>query len=286
MSYETIVAAFDAPDHAEAAVDALRSGGFANQDISVFHEDLLKSGKGGSASKIDDAAFWQEVFGTDVHRHEARVYKYVLEHGGVIVAARIPETQAAQAIAVLDVHSPVDVHDRAVTLGFAQPSHIEAVVKRLNSLGLAAGQKIAVPASLAEAHHDVQRLAEDLVQVGKKLASEGKSRVRRFVKDHPLPAGKSLQDHHAEIIRRNIEGTKLSLSKWADEEVKAAKSLKDDLARRTAKISKELAAKAGEDATSLKDRISKQTAAIWRGSKPQGTPAGAKPGVKGKGVDQ
>jgi hypothetical protein len=278
MAHETIVAAFETPDHAEAAVDALRAGGFANADISVFHEDLLKGGEEGHPSKIDDAAFWQEVFGSDVHRHEARVYKHVLEHGGVIVAARVPETETAHAIAVLDVHSPVDVHDRALTLGLGQPSHIEAIAKRLNSLGLAAGQKVGVPASFAEAHHEVQRLAEDLVQVGKKLASEGKSRVRRFVKDHPIPSGKSLQDYHAEIIRRNIAGTELSLTKWADEEVKAAKSFKDDLARRTARISKELAAARGgaEIGGTLKDRIGRQTSAIWHGIKKQGGGAGAK----------
>ena len=45
MAYETLVAVYDTPDHADAAVKALKAAGFAESDISVFDEARLKAGK-------------------------------------------------------------------------------------------------------------------------------------------------------------------------------------------------------------------------------------------------
>ena len=44
MAYETLVAVYDTPDHADAAVKALKAAGFAESDISVFDEARLKAG--------------------------------------------------------------------------------------------------------------------------------------------------------------------------------------------------------------------------------------------------
>ena len=41
MSYQTIVAAFDTPAHAQAAVEALKAGGFHADDISAFDKDRV-----------------------------------------------------------------------------------------------------------------------------------------------------------------------------------------------------------------------------------------------------
>ena len=46
MTYETLVAVYDTPDHADAAVKALKAAGFAESDISVFDSARLKGGKG------------------------------------------------------------------------------------------------------------------------------------------------------------------------------------------------------------------------------------------------
>jgi hypothetical protein len=45
MAYETLVAVYDTPAHADAAVNALKAAGFAKSDISVFDEARLKDGK-------------------------------------------------------------------------------------------------------------------------------------------------------------------------------------------------------------------------------------------------
>jgi len=41
MAYQTVVAAFDTPAHAQAAVEALKAGGFHADDISLFDKNRV-----------------------------------------------------------------------------------------------------------------------------------------------------------------------------------------------------------------------------------------------------
>ena len=159
MAYETIVAVFDTRDHADAAVKALRAGGFANADISIFDGNRLTSGK--KAVAPEETGLWQRLFGDDVYEHEAAVYHQTIERGGVVVSARVMDNEVAHAIAILDLHRPVDVHDRAVTTGVAPAAHVEAVEKKIDAVPLAVAQQVAVTPKLAEVHDGVLRLAEE-----------------------------------------------------------------------------------------------------------------------------
>jgi hypothetical protein len=42
----------------------------------------------------------------------------------------VPDSEMARARAVLDINRPVDVHDRAVTLGVAPAAHVEAIQEK------------------------------------------------------------------------------------------------------------------------------------------------------------
>jgi hypothetical protein len=119
MAYETIVAVFDTRAHADAAVKALKAGGVANADISIFDDDRLAGGKEAVPAGVKEAGLWHRLFGGNVHKHEADVYHQTIGRGGVVVSARVLDSEVAHAIAILDIHRPVDVHDRAVTSGLA-----------------------------------------------------------------------------------------------------------------------------------------------------------------------
>ena len=132
MRQETVVAVFDTPDHADAAVKALRTGGFADADISVFDESrlLFEEGRatpGGRdrAAIVTEPGLWRRLFGRDVHEHEAAVFGQTVERGGSVVSARVIDSEVAHAIAILDLHHPVSVPDRAVTSGIATPGFVE-----------------------------------------------------------------------------------------------------------------------------------------------------------------
>jgi hypothetical protein len=110
MAYETLVAVYDTEAHAEAAVKALKAAGFAESDISVFDDDRLKAGRTTLSAGVKEAGLWQRLFGADVYEHEANIYGQTVQDGGVVISVRVPESEVAHARAVLDIHSPVDVH--------------------------------------------------------------------------------------------------------------------------------------------------------------------------------
>jgi hypothetical protein len=155
MAYETVVAAFDTRAHAEAAVKALKAGGFADSDISIIDRELLAASKKAGGPGAKAAAVWYGLFGHEVHQHEAAIYSQTIDRGGAVVSARVMDSEVAHALAILNMHHPVDVHDRAVTSGIASTAHVEAVEKKIESVPLAAPQKVAVPPKLADAHDEV-----------------------------------------------------------------------------------------------------------------------------------
>jgi hypothetical protein len=87
MVYETLVAVYDTPAHADAAVKALKAAGFAETDISVFDSARLKEGKSTSAAGVKESGLWHRLFGADVYQHEANIYGETIEDGGVVTSA-------------------------------------------------------------------------------------------------------------------------------------------------------------------------------------------------------
>ena len=105
MAYQTVVAAFDTPAHAQAAVEALKAGGFHADDISLFDKNRVG---------LREPGLWQRMFGGGLAQHEADVYNQSLERGGMVVSVRVPDTEVAHATGILDIHRPIDVEDRAI----------------------------------------------------------------------------------------------------------------------------------------------------------------------------
>lgn len=260
MAYETIVAVYDSQAHADAAVKALKAGGFANADISVFNADRLGTDKKSIAEGLKQAGLWNRLFGDDIHEHEATVYGKSIESGGVVVSARVLDTEVAHAVAILDLHRPVDVHDRAVTAGVAPAAHVEAVEKKIDAMPLAVTQQVALP-KVAQANTDVLRLAEEQLQVGKRMIDTGRTRVRRFVTERPVSADVTLHEEHAEVLRRAINDPKyVGDIDWADKEIEVVETAEQALANKTARIVEEVSLrKIGTDRVeTVHDKIRRQ----------------------------
>ena len=267
MAYETIVAVFDTRDHADAAVKALKAGGFANADISTFDDDRLAGGKKTLAPGVKEAGLWHRLFGSDVYEHEATVYHQTVEHGGVVVSARVMDSEVAHATAILDMHHPVDVHDRAVTSAIAPAAHIEAAEKKIDAVPLVAGQQVAVSQKLAEAHDGILRLAEEQLEVGKRMIQTGRTRVRRYITEHETSADVTLHDEHAEVLRRAISDPKyVGAIDWADGEIEVIETAEQALANKTARIVEEVSLKKiGTDRVeTVKEKLRRQLAEVQR----------------------
>ena len=258
MAYQTVVAAFDTAAHAQAAVDALKAGGFHADDISGFDKNRVG---------LRQPGLWERMFGGGLAQHEADVYTQSLERGGNVLAVRVPDNEVAHATGILDIHRPIDVHDRAITTGIAPAAKVEAAVASIVAAPIAAAQKVAVSPKLAEAHDEVLRLAEEQLQVGKRMVETGKTRVRRFVTEREVSADVTLHEEHADVLRRAVTDAKyIGEIDWADATIEVRETAEQALVSKTARVVEEVGLrKIGSDhVETVHDKIRRQQVEIER----------------------
>jgi uncharacterized protein (TIGR02271 family) len=262
MAYETIVSVFDSPSNAEAAVKALRTGGFADADISIFDQKRFASSAGGKAEGFKEIGVWRRLFGDEVRQHEATVFGQTIERGGNVVSVRVLDKEVAHATAILDLHRPVSVPDRAMTTGVAEPAYVEAVEKKkIGDTPLAAKQQVAVTPKLAQAEPEVLRLAEEQLEVGKEMVETGRTRVRRFVTEREGKAEVTLHDEHAEVMRRAITEPKyISDIDWSDRSIEVVETAEHALVNKTARIVEEVSLKkiGADHVETVRDKLRRQ----------------------------
>src|SRR5437868_2084741 len=112
MSYEKVVAVYDTEANANGALKSLVSWGYLTDDISIIRSE-------GEATKagLYEPGIWQRLFGRDLDHHEAAVLGRSFKEGSVILSVRVPDSEAAKVVSLLDSHKPVDVLDRAKAYG-------------------------------------------------------------------------------------------------------------------------------------------------------------------------
>ena len=258
MSYQTVVAAFDTAAHANAAVDALKAGGFHIDDISVFDKNRLG---------MRETGLWQRMFGGGLAQHEADVYSQSLDRGGMVVSVRVPDSEVAHATGILDIHRPIELKDRAITTGLAPVAKVEAAAAAVAATPIAAVQKVAVSPKLAEVHDEVLRLAEEQLQVGKRMIETGTTRVRRFVTEKEVSADVTLHEEHAEVLRRAITDPKyIGDIDWADSTIEIRETAEQALVSKTARVVEEVGLKkiGSDHVETVHDKIRRQQVEIER----------------------
>ncbi len=265
MAYETIVAVFDNAERAAAAKTALITSGFHDDDISIFNRDRLSDESGKSNDKMFEPTLWNKVFGGGLHKHEASVYGQTVEEGGTVLSLRVLDSEVAHATGILELHHPIDVHDRAVTSGLATPAYAEAAETKLAAVPLAPKQEVAVTPRIAEAHGDVLRLAEEQLQVGKERVETGVTRVRRFTTEREVAEDVTLHEEHAEVIRRAIsEPASLDTVDWSDSEIEVVETAEHALVSKTARVIEEVALRKvdSEHVETVHEKLRRQQADI------------------------
>ena len=194
MSYEKIVTLFDTAQHAEAAKSNLAKAGFSTDDMSV----VSAAGLPKSGAALREPGLWHRLFGSDIEQHEAEVYGKAVETGGVVLTLRVADPDVPKAMGILNQHNMVDVQQRAVEHGLLEKDETVPVAPAL---------AVAIPVKPLASDMNIDqvlRLAEEQLEVGKKLVEQGTTRIRRFVTEKPVEASVTLHEEHAEVVRRAI----------------------------------------------------------------------------------
>lgn len=289
MAQEKIVTLFDSAIQAEAAKRNLVKAGFSDRDISLISGERLQQ----EGQSVRHPSLWQRLFGHDVDKDEADVYTRAMDKGGVVLTIRTEEEKLARAMTILHSHDSVDVPSRmqsSVGNGTTTPGINPTAGKQF------AGETNDRPAeplrtSLTgdESEADILRLAEEQVEVGKRLVSEGSTRVRRYTVTDTVSEDISLHEQHADIFRRSVNEPALAGEvDWSEKTVEVAETHEQPVINKTTHVKEEVVVRTdGSDHTeTINDTVRRQEVEIdhARGgleSELPGTTAGVKPAAAG-----
>jgi uncharacterized protein (TIGR02271 family) len=257
MSYEKIVTLFDTADHAEAARKNLEKAGFSSNDVSV----VSKEGLPGTATALREPGLWHRLFGGTIEEHEAKVYGKAVEGGGVVLTLRARDSDVPRAMGILNQHAVVDVQNRAIETG---------VLPKAAAVATPPAVAAAVPArplTTDMGKNEVLRLAEEQLEVGKRLVNEGTARIRRFVTEKPVEAQVKLHEEHAEVVRRAIsDPSYVKDIDWSDRTIEITETAEEAVVSKSSHIAEEVViGKKGTDRVeTVRDTVRRQQVEVDR----------------------
>jgi uncharacterized protein (TIGR02271 family) len=268
MNYEKIVTLFDTAEHAEAARRNLEAAGFPSGEISVVSNKTLVS----AGQRLREPGMWHRLFGRDIQRHEATVYGRTVEEGGVVLTVRVAESEIPKAMGILNAHKIVDVRDRALEHGLLIPATAAAAVATPLRQAAAAATTVTTPI----AKDQVLGLAEEQLDVGKRLVQEGTTRIRRFVTERPVETTVTLHEEHAQVVRRAVSDPEfLADVDWTDKTIEVTETTEEAVVTKSSHIAEEVViSKEGADRVeTVRDTVRRQQVEVERERVPGSTPA-------------
>jgi len=260
MTYEKVVTVYDTLPHAEKAVTILKAAGYQDDDISVVNQKTLVA-SGAHEVDVREPGLWRRLFGSNVLDHEATVYGRAIEGGGVVVTVRVPQEEVPRVMGLLDTHDPVDVLERAAKVGAVPANLAKAAVTAAVTAAPATAAAKAVASAAKPDSSDVIRLAEEQLNVGKRLVQEGTTRIRRFVTEKPVEASVTLHEEHAQVLRRAIgDPDYIADVDWSDKTIEVIESAEQAVVSKSARVVEEvIVRKEGTDhVETVRDKVRRQ----------------------------
>jgi len=275
MTYEKIVTLYDTAEHAEVARHNLELAGFPVSEISTITRTTL----GLPSEQLREPGLWHRLFGRDIQQYEATVYGRAVDAGGAVLTIRVPETDAARATAILNALQPVDLLKRAEQQGLvtaasvprpAMPATTPAAMPATTPAAMPAVTH-AAPATRAAAGtvaaEETFALAEEEINVGKRLVQEGTTRIRRFVTEKPVEAQVTLHEEHVRVMRRAIADPKFIQNvDWTDKTIEIIESVEEPVVTKSVHIAEEVVIQreGSDQVKTVRDKVRRQQIEVER----------------------
>lgn len=241
MAHEKIVTMFSTLAQAEGAKRSLIKAGFADHDIDVISGERLKS----EGHEARHPSFWQRLFGSTLDEEQSGVYEDAIKSGSVVLTLRAEEEQLPRAYSILDAHDTGELPasgaagltgDDGYTVSTA---HTTTGVNSVSDSGLTEPVRTSLTGD--ETEEEILRLAEERLEVGKRLVSEGTTRVRRYTVTDQVSEDISLHEQHADIFRRSTGDLAAPREvDWEEKTIEVAETHEQPVINKTAHIKEEV----------------------------------------------
>ncbi|HEY7390556.1 MAG TPA: DUF2382 domain-containing protein [Bryobacteraceae bacterium] len=265
MNYEKIVTLYDTLDHAEAARRNLESAGFPASEISIITNKSI----GLSSDRLREPGLWHRLFGKEIQQYEAAVYGRSVDAGGAVLTIRVPETEVSRATSILNAHQSVDMLKRAEQQGLVQTAPRSTASPPMAAAGAA------TRAAGVSSPEEVLALAEEKINVGKRVIQEGTTRIRRFVTETPVEEQVTLHEEHARVVRRAVaDPNYVKNLDWTDKVVEITESTEEPVITKSSHVAEEVVVqREGRDhVETIRDKVRRQQVEVERvpGKEPVG----------------
>lgn len=268
---EMIVAVFDTPAAAEAAVQDVERAGLPSVVVRRYTRDdpELREYQAGAKPQ----GFWSWLFGEDTSASEYQVYDRSLAEGGTVVTVTVGEEQAARVMDILNRHAPIDLDERAATYGFASaaPATEAPMASRMGTSAYESDAALAGSTprrtGASASREEVIPLREEQLQVGKRIVDRGTTRLRRYVVRTPVEEAVTLREEQVTIERRRpvAPGTP-GVPEGAFEEriVEVHATGEEPVVSKTARVAEEVVVRkeATERTETVRDTVQREEVAV------------------------
>ncbi|MFL6614733.1 MAG: YsnF/AvaK domain-containing protein, partial [Pantoea agglomerans] len=251
---------------AEGAKRNLIKAGFLDDDIDIISGDRLRT----EGHEARHPGFWQRLFGNTLEEDQAEVYEDAMRTGGVVLSMRADEDALPRALGILDAHEELTERSAAVPDEYTTGEGLTASASGTlpdnapaDLLHTDPAHRVAGRSALTgnESDEDVLRLAEERLEVGKRLVSEGSTRVRRYTVTDQVTENVSLHEQHAEIFRRPVSETGSHANvDWSEKTVEVEETHEQPVINKTAQIIEEvvLRKEASDRVETINDSVRRQ----------------------------
>ena len=244
MTDQTIAAVYDTPAHAELAVQDLLQAGIPETAIHRHTQDGSYAGRASepvtrTQTGTEERGFWASLFGGEPD-HDTAVYDRSVATGGTAVTVRVAEEHAATVTRVLEMHAPIDIDERASSFGLDP-----AVVSRAQHNTVQPGmvQQGAMRAGGTQSRDgETMQLAEERLDIGKRVVNRGTTRVRRFVVETPVEEQVNLRSERVTVERRPVSGgAVVNNPDFSDKTIELTEMSEEAVVSKVARVKEEIA---------------------------------------------
>jgi uncharacterized protein (TIGR02271 family) len=272
MNEEIIVAVYDTEAHAAAAVRDLEAAHVPPEAISRHAGAESVSGSAVSgANSAGGQGFWSSLFGGEPD-HDTAVYDRSLESGSSVVTVRVPDEHVDGVTRILERHQPIDIDERAASLGLGANRTPAAVT------GMQGSQDTAI--ALRNGGEEVIALSEEQLTVGKRLVNRGTTHIRRFVVETPVEENVTLHSERVSIDRRPASaGARIDNADFTDRTIEVAETDEEAVVSKTARVKEEVVVhkEATDRVETVRDTVRRQDVEIDRDDDATSPTSGATP---------
>jgi uncharacterized protein (TIGR02271 family) len=267
MNEEIIVAVYDTEAHADAAVRDLEAAHVPPTAITRHAGGPAALGTPGSSGNPAGQGFWSSLFGGEPDPDTA-VYDRSLQSGSSVVTVRVPDEHVDRVTEILERHQPIDIDERATSLGLGAHRTPAAVASTQGSHDTA----------LRNGGEEVIALSEEELTVGKRLVNRGTTHIRRFVVETPVEEHVTLHSERVSIDRRPASaGARVDDADFTDRTIEVTETDEEAVVGKTARVKEEVVIhkEATDRVETVRDTVRRQDVEIERddsSSRPTGVP--------------